>query len=750
MAELTWRENSSPEDDFDGARSFMEVPPTAEEIQDALRVAELDLRDAFRHSRRDGYVAGSISALKWLLGEGPSPISGVSSPPTALRHVKDEADAALKEIDLRSDEDREWAIGSENVLCWGYVGGDTGTPYSMMEVADIPPQIPPSQERPGSTMFEAALNGSGPLDALMTMSILSSDDDVSLYAHALIARDWPNASVSDHSDPLAIAHISSALAIDKGVANRDIADPRTLTSRTMAIHRSMLSSPEYLAAATELRVLKELVTPFFQEEVSWCTKIADALWGNNVAAALSQCDIDIDLPDWPTHLTDMASDSVIVGLANACALSAESLAAKAQITSDAVLEVVALVGTRCGEISRADPIRLVNQIRRRPLLVTADGMLLCPDWQLLVRAFRIALEEKLKGTKNWHPYDKARKDYLEALALRIVADSLPECWSFRDVRYEWQGRECEADGLVVIGNVAIPIECKAGGLSPAALDGTEEAFEEGLRDRVVEGIKQAERTADAIHAGKSLTGINPEGRRKNIDIGSVTRMIPLVVTLDDYSAVTGWRNLLRDSKYYDALRLPVLVLSAHELSSITSEIAMPEELLHFAVWRQRVSVDGQIAQKGELNHFASYRQTDPAVTFDLERFVASIRASGDEPYRSPLFPWVEKLSLMWPDGIEAALALLDVPFEQANEMRHRMDIAAAQVQAGEPGSYWASRSSGHFLLVNCQEPAASEERIGDLLDELLDADDVEAKYLVGLSFDGGGELNGTYCWLNAD
>lgn len=147
-----------------------------------------------------------------------------------------------------------------------------------------------------------------------------------------------------------------------------------------------------------------------------------------------------------------------------------------------------------------------NPLRPRPFIATGGDRVLLPHHTLSADAVKENLEEYLKSTKLWERYQNHRGFLLETRVRAALERVLPAGTDFRDAfNYFVPANEAEdaaadpskytkkveGDHLVVVDDLAIIVEDKAGAVSPVAKGGKTNRLRTDLTSIITKAADQA-------------------------------------------------------------------------------------------------------------------------------------------------------------------------------------------------------------------------------------------------------------------
>jgi hypothetical protein len=229
-----------------------------------------------------------------------------------------------------------------------------------------------------------------------------------------------------------------------------------------------------------------------------------------------------------------------------------------------------------------------NPLRPRPLITVNGDRVLLPHHTLSADAVKENFEGYLKSTKVWETYQNHRGDLLETRVRTALERVLPADAEFRDAftyfipasdaeeaaadpaKYT---KKVEGDHLVVIDDVAIIVEDKAGAVSPLAKGGKTNRLRRDLTSIITKAADQARRLRHLIERDGGVR--TQDGW---IDLAQIREVHTIAVSLDDLMSVTTATVELVRAGLVDPADIPWTV-SLHDLDLITELVDRPAEFL---------------------------------------------------------------------------------------------------------------------------------------------------------------------------
>jgi len=502
--------------------------------------------------------------------------------------------------------------------------------------------------------------------------------------------------------------LNRTLMISRGVEGRRSTGEELSEAEVHAQQRYMtmqLFGHDPVPPERELERLQELFLPF--EEILYeqlgftaimaaalCTSISVAT-GEGLAAYF---ELDVSDPlEVRAELQRRALErhparyglAVHQGLGSALALSAEELGGMIGFPAEIATNLLGRLEIGFGDMRDGDPWQQVRRFRRTPVIADGSGGWLVPVPYDVLYVVRGLLEDALREAGLLEEFQRRRAEYLERVTRETFAVALTPELNLRSLSYEHpvegEVRLPEGDGLVVSDGVALALEAKAGGLSPAARGGEPKALAKAFNRLLFEAIEQAERTRGALVAGRVVNGVDEETKTVEVNPANLSRVVPVAVTLEDLSGPSAmlWELMDREPEAVDPSDWPWIV-NVDDLRWFAEELPLAAELIHYVLVRQRLASAGEISVGNEADWFRFYRNqgaaqaqaiVDGAAEGDFNRrilVVSDARRGRFDPDLAPIelavTPILKRLDVdRRPGWLDASIALLDLHPEQGRE-----------------------------------------------------------------------------------
>jgi hypothetical protein len=379
-----------------------------------------------------------------------------------------------------------------------------------------------------------------------------------------------------------------------------------------------------------------------------------------------------------------------------------------------------------------------NPMRTRPFVTrtSADGekvwLLVQPTW--LIFGMRELFEIELSAKPMDQKYMKRRGELLERRGMRALVNSLRPDTALVNVEYtDDEHKRFEADGLILIGNVAIVLEAKSNRITPLARSGAAGRLWVELGPIITKAAEQAERLRALIQEGSSLhirsaSSMQADGTvdtpRKNwdLDTGIITEVFTVALSLEDLNFIATVTAELVESGLIPAGTSAPWIANVHDLEIATKLLARPSELVHFLSRRRRAADKNTVLASDELDYVMHYLTmglyTDEDV--DVTELISSLTEDLDAWYfyesgqRTTYAP--KPAQPLSPDMIDT-LDLLDTHrprgWLQASLNLLEMDLPQRAQLSGAPRDLRATTKTDrrlHSMYVEVNAPVG--ERFG--------------------------------------
>ncbi len=263
-----------------------------------------------------------------------------------------------------------------------------------------------------------------------------------------------------------------------------------------------------------------------------------------------------------------------------------------------------------------------NPMRIRPFVTgtNANGervwLLVQPTW--LIFGMRELFEIELSTEPMDQKYMKRRGELLEQRGMRALVNSLDPDSALINVEYtDSQHKRFEADGLILVGNVAIVVEAKSNRITPLARSGAANRLWLELGPIITKAATQADRLRALIHEGTSLhirssSSMQSDGTTDNpkknwdLDTTNITEVYTVALSLEDLNFIATVTAELVESGLIPAGAPAPWIVNVHDLEIATELLERPSELVHFLSRRRKAAGKNTVLATDELDYVMHY------------------------------------------------------------------------------------------------------------------------------------------------
>lgn len=323
-----------------------------------------------------------------------------------------------------------------------------------------------------------------------------------------------------------------------------------------------------------------------------------------------------DVPALVARLAELGDDDLDVAvhaysmwsvwneLGDRAAFGVHDLAESAGVGVDAAQSFLELFSQPLGTDVHDDPVRALQEIKRRPILRDGTGHLCLGGGDLLFAA-REALESTLRNDSQaaWQRYERHRSNWTAAQVAALLAEVLDPDILEPEVTWTVGKDSYEMDLLLVIDRVAITVEVKAGAFTEPARRAVPRRLQRDLQKLVGAAHEQAGRAVDAIATGVELRDAN--GEVIAFDAEQLGSVVPVVVTLDELVVVAPQVWALARAGFLDG-GPPPTTMALTDLELIVDVLNRPSRLLHYLARRTRMNDKGGLVAHEEADLLMYY------------------------------------------------------------------------------------------------------------------------------------------------
>lgn len=294
---------------------------------------------------------------------------------------------------------------------------------------------------------------------------------------------------------------------------------------------------------------------------------------------------------WMTH-----------GIGQTAAVSASELADDAEVderTAQAFLDAFSIdFGARPDAADWSDDLdRAVGWemevMRQHPILHDGDGRYLPSSIESVFYGLRDRFTDALREPPATRKrFQRQRGLLVEERALAALSKALRAEWTHGSVAYRIRNSDGkladgEADGILRADDLVVLIECKSGAMHASARRAAPARLERELRKLIVDAHHQLVRNEAALVDGRAEDIRDRHGGALSLGLRGITRVLRVVVTLEDLSPVSPAAWQLQEVGLVDQEHGMPWVVGVHELELICGLVESPAQLLHYVIRRQR-------------------------------------------------------------------------------------------------------------------------------------------------------------------
>jgi hypothetical protein len=281
-----------------------------------------------------------------------------------------------------------------------------------------------------------------------------------------------------------------------------------------------------------------------------------------------------------------------------------------------------------------------NVLRTAPLIADAHGRRMLVHDALALPAVREVVETRLKAAGRKDAYEHHRGAWVETTAIDLLARVFPTATTYRGFNYFVPDpraatpqsdprsftKRVEADGLILVDDVALIIEVKSVALTAEARGGVARRLRGKLRDIVTAAANQAERLRRRIVDDGSIRLDDGE----SIDVSGVREIHTIAVGLEDLSGVTTATATLIQAGILAEDNIPWTV-SVHDLRVVSELVERPSELLLHLRRRTHPKATWKYRAVDELDLFLTFLDRGLYVEPDPHEVARTLPWSGPPP-----------------------------------------------------------------------------------------------------------------------
>jgi hypothetical protein len=209
----------------------------------------------------------------------------------------------------------------------------------------------------------------------------------------------------------------------------------------------------------------------------------------------------------------------------------------------------------------------------------------------------------------WEKYQSRRAEYLEQKTIELLGSALKTDECFHSLTYSCEKNgsteNAELDGLILLDNALLLIECKSGGVKNQTKRGAPKSMETDLRKLIEESHDQALRAKNYIKEEDSPSFDIEGGTRLIIDKKRIDKIFMITANLESLDVYTpvlyelSTLGIIRGEEYPWAVSLL-------DLFVICDLVEYPAQLIHFIIRRLKLNELKMTEASDELDWFGHY------------------------------------------------------------------------------------------------------------------------------------------------
>jgi hypothetical protein len=281
-------------------------------------------------------------------------------------------------------------------------------------------------------------------------------------------------------------------------------------------------------------------------------------------------------------------------------VTASELAGEAVVSVDVAQAFLDHFSVGFGEAGGLHLLSGQAPIRERPFVKVGDGRFLWTSSMNLLWAIQPAFEEALRTSPDWERYQTGRAAAVEEMTVEPLAAALRVNSVWSNLRFSVANEPTyEIDGLVLVDDLAFVLEVKSGRFSAKAKRGRKRELRPALEQLIGRASSQARRLASAIESSDEIAFAGTDGSPVDIDLASIRRVEPVIVTLEDLSWLAGYSQELIDVGILEREAVMPWVVTAYDLELIAAMLEFPAQLTLYLAARRELNTP--IASGDEMN-----------------------------------------------------------------------------------------------------------------------------------------------------
>lgn len=339
-----------------------------------------------------------------------------------------------------------------------------------------------------------------------------------------------------------------------------------------------------------------------------------------------------------------------------------------------------------------------NIIVYKPIINIDSNNYFSPNFHDLTNNLPVIFEkllepEKQKQSKLWQSYQDLKSQFTEDRVYEYFSRIFPKEDIYRNLKYKYNGEECELDLLILVDNKIFLCESKSGLFTEPAQRGAIQRLKIDLKKLIEHAFKQGNRARKYIKSSKNQIFYN-NGQQIVLNINSDSCVFYIInVTLEVLMMLATGLKKLQSMGLFEENEYPWSV-NLFELDIITDIISSPSIFIHYLNSRLKAQDEDVFVGLDELSFLGYYLNvgnfftplTNEGGKFDFVQLESDWLIDFDKHYllgeekpRLEIEPFfIDIIVLLEKDSsygyTDTAMALLDIPHSERNKIFEQFKV----------------------------------------------------------------------------
>jgi hypothetical protein len=213
--------------------------------------------------------------------------------------------------------------------------------------------------------------------------------------------------------------------------------------------------------------------------------------------------------------------------------------------------------------------------------------------------------ERNNQSKIWQQFQKVKANYLEEKTYEFFTRIFPKESMYRNLKYNFEGKQYETDLLIQFDNKLLIIESKSGSLTEKAIQGDIKRIKTDLKKLVENAYMQGKRVVHYISSSKEVSFKCKSNKELKINASQFSSFYLINVTLEPlFNYATNLKELKKIGTFFED-EFPWSVY-LHDLDIITRHIEFPSVFIHYLNSRMKEQKENIFHAFDELSFFGQY------------------------------------------------------------------------------------------------------------------------------------------------